>query len=88
MDGGSQIHGWLVSQPCISLPPPILGVYYWYWHIIEYIFCIMGSVFSIAEVLFQVASREEVNDAQLCTDPNATSAVSCTDTIQLRNAES
>ena len=39
--------GRLASQPCIWLPPPSLGIYYWYWYITGHIFLIMGGVFLI-----------------------------------------
>ena len=42
--------GRLASQPCLWLPPSILGVYYWYWYIIGYIFVIMGGIFHMGGI--------------------------------------
>ena len=38
------VAGRLASQPCIWLPPFILGLYYWYWYMIGYMFLIMGCI--------------------------------------------
>ena len=46
------VAGRLASQPCVWPPPSILGIYYWYWYIIGYIFPIMGgNVSKINELL-------------------------------------
>ena len=47
---------YLASQPCIWLPPSILGVYYWYWYIIECIFLLMGGIFPIMGGIFPILS--------------------------------
>ena len=41
------IAGRLASQPCIWLPPSILGIFHRYWYIIGHIFFIMVGISSL-----------------------------------------
>ena len=74
--------GRLASQPCIWLPPIILGLFYWYWYIIR-CFLVRFYSFSLKQVpqiqgrVFSGTKKPSVelrrhSDLCLCSIPNTT----------------